>query len=40
MFTDFEEHELEKISGCFKPKSIKKNDILFNTYRLCQNVFH
>ena len=28
IFSDFEDGELEEISACFKPKSIKKNDIL------------
>ena len=39
MFADFEEHELEKISACFSPKSLKKNDILLHEGSICRE-FH
>ena len=39
MFADFEEHELEKISDCFKPKSVKKNDILLHEGSVCKEFY-
>lgn len=39
MFADFEEHELEKISGCFKPKSFKKNGILLHEGNVCKEFY-
>lgn len=39
MFADFEEHELEKISACFSPKSAKKNDILLHEGSICRKFY-
>lgn len=39
MFADFEEHELEKISDCFIPKSVKKNDILLHEGSVCKEFY-
>ena len=39
MLGDFEEHELEKISDCFKPKSFKKNDILLHEGSVCKEFY-
>lgn len=39
MFVDFDEHELEKISDCFNPKSVKKNDILLNEGNVCKEFY-
>lgn len=36
MFADFDEQELDKISDCFKPKSVKKNDILLHQGSVCK----
>lgn len=39
MFADFEEHDLDKISDCFKPKSVKKNDILLHEGSVCKEFY-
>jgi len=39
MFADFEEHELKKISDCFKPKSVKKNNILLHEGSVCKEFY-
>lgn len=39
MFADFDERELDKISDCFKPKSVKKNDILLHQGSICKEFY-
>lgn len=39
IFSDFEEGELEEISACFKPKSIKKNNILLHEGSICKEFY-
>lgn len=39
MFADFDERELDKISVCFKPKSVKKNDILLHQGSVCKEFY-
>lgn len=39
MFADFEENELEEISGCFKSKSVKKNNILLREGDVCKEFY-
>lgn len=39
MFAAFDEQELEKILGCFKSKSIKKNEILLHTGSVCKDFY-
>lgn len=39
MFADFDEHELNKISDCFKPKSVKKNHILLHEGSICKEFY-
>jgi len=39
MFADFDEHELEKISDCFKPKSVTKNCILLHEGNICKEFY-
>jgi CRP-like cAMP-binding protein len=39
MFADFDEYELEKVSDCFKPKSVKKNDILLHEGNVCKEFY-
>lgn len=39
MFADFDEHELDKISDCFKPKSVKKNEILLHEGNICKEFY-
>lgn len=39
MFADFDEQELEKISGFFKSKSVKKNEILLHAGSVCKDFY-
>lgn len=39
MFSDFNEEELDRISGCFKPKSVKKNSILLQEGNICKEFY-
>ena len=39
MFADFDEQELNKISDCFKPKSVTKNSILLQDGRICKEFY-
>jgi CRP-like cAMP-binding protein len=39
MFADFDEHELDKILGCFKPKTVTKNSILLNEGSICKEFY-
>lgn len=39
MFADFEENELEEILGCFKSKSVKKNNILLREGDVCKEFY-
>lgn len=39
IFADFEECELEEISACFQPKSVKKNDILLHEGSVCKEFY-
>lgn len=39
MFADFDEQELNKISDCFKPKSVTKNSILLNEGSICKEFY-
>lgn len=39
MFADFDEHELEQITILFKPKSVKKNDILLPAGKICKEFY-
>lgn len=39
MFADFDEHELERISDCFKSKSVTKNSILLNEGNICKEFY-
>lgn len=39
MFADFDEHELDKISDCFKAKSVNKNDILLHEGMVCKEFY-
>lgn len=37
---DFDDKELDKISNCFKPKSIKKNTILLSAGEVCKEFYY
>ena len=39
-FADFEEEELDKIVGFFKPKSVKKNDILLHEGNVSREFYY
>lgn len=39
MFADFDEQELDKISDCFKPKSVTKNNILLHEGSICKEFY-
>jgi len=39
MFADFDEHELDKIVGSFKPKSVTKNSILLQEGSICKEFY-
>jgi len=39
LFADFNEQELENISACFKPTSVRKNDILVHAGSVCNNFY-
>jgi CRP-like cAMP-binding protein len=39
MFADFDEHELGQILGCFKPKSVAKNNVLLHEGNICQDFY-
>lgn len=40
MFSDFDEQELEQIASYFKPKSVKKNDILLQEGKICKEFYY
>ncbi len=39
MFGEFSEQELEKISNCFKPKTVLKNSILLSEGSICKEFY-
>lgn len=39
MFADFDEQELDRILGCFKPKSVTKNSILLHEGNICKEFY-
>ena len=39
-FADFEEQELDRITGFFKPKSVKKNDILLHEGNVSREFYY
>ena len=38
-FIDFDENELDKITQCFKPKTVKKNTILLSHGEICNRFY-
>ncbi|HEY0667227.1 MAG TPA: cyclic nucleotide-binding domain-containing protein [Sphingobacteriaceae bacterium] len=39
LFADFDEQELDKISDCFRPKSVSKNSILLHAGSICKEFY-
>ena len=39
MFANFDEQELDKILACFKPKGVKKNEILLHEGSVCKEFY-
>ncbi len=39
-FIDFNEEELGKIAACFKPRSVKKNDVLLAQGEVCNKFYY
>lgn len=39
MFADFEEHELDKVSECFKQKSVARNSLLLHEGDICKEFY-